>query len=342
MNDWVTLISFTYVHEAAVLQSKLESEGIECQVKNANTLQVHHFLSNAVGGVQLQVKRSDYEHAMALLRETGREPDAPQPNPLLQGLLAFSKHIPFGKSWHPYTQIAIVLGAFFTLLVASVLFLIIYLSPKEVSISKSPEQIQRELASPKLMRYPAIENLTVDSLCMYQPEEAIAFINREQAAGTFPKTIAHNKGIAFYQMGQVDEALQEFHTLLQPKGLTDPAVWYNIALCHAKKLQLDSSAHHFQLSLRDLDRGPSAPTKNPNVNITLRTDVSHLRYQWKFHCLVHLGNLSYSAKELNRATHYYSEASREMRECSFFSPSCQSEREYANTLLTIAYNEAVE
>jgi len=57
--------------EMSVVKSKLESEGIECKVLDEHTVQVHNFLSQAIGGVRLQVASSDFEKARAILIENG-------------------------------------------------------------------------------------------------------------------------------------------------------------------------------------------------------------------------------------------------------------------------------
>lgn len=71
MSKWITIKTFTLPTDAAVLRTRLESEGIECFVTNEITAQVNLFLSNAVGGVQLQVKEEDWNDAMAILKEGG-------------------------------------------------------------------------------------------------------------------------------------------------------------------------------------------------------------------------------------------------------------------------------
>lgn len=63
----VTLSVYNYPHDLIVDKSKLEDEGIECFTKDELTVQVHNLLSNAVGGVKLQVMEQDYERARAVL-----------------------------------------------------------------------------------------------------------------------------------------------------------------------------------------------------------------------------------------------------------------------------------
>ena len=52
----ITLATYTYTTEAYVLTAKLEAEEIEYFLKNENLLSTQQFLSNAVGGMDVQVK----------------------------------------------------------------------------------------------------------------------------------------------------------------------------------------------------------------------------------------------------------------------------------------------
>jgi len=71
MENWITIISFTYPHEAHLAKGKLESEGVEVMIKDELTAQVNNFYSNAIGGVKLLVKESDFEYARQILIESG-------------------------------------------------------------------------------------------------------------------------------------------------------------------------------------------------------------------------------------------------------------------------------
>lgn len=64
-------MTFTFPTELVVAKAKLESEGIECKVLDEHTIQVHNFLSNALGGVRLQVEASNLERARQILEESG-------------------------------------------------------------------------------------------------------------------------------------------------------------------------------------------------------------------------------------------------------------------------------
>jgi len=70
-DKFITVRTFTYIHELALAQMLLESENIECLTKDELTIQAHPFYSNAIGGVKLQVKQHDFEKAVEFLKNGG-------------------------------------------------------------------------------------------------------------------------------------------------------------------------------------------------------------------------------------------------------------------------------
>lgn len=75
MENWITVATFTYPTELAVVKSFLEAEEIEFNVKDELAVQADNFLSNAVGGVKLQVKPLDVERAKIIVSEFGYTPE---------------------------------------------------------------------------------------------------------------------------------------------------------------------------------------------------------------------------------------------------------------------------
>jgi hypothetical protein len=71
MENFKTLITFTLPQDAHLAKGFLESEGIETVIKDELTAQVNNFYSNAIGGVKLQVKESDYENGILILKKGG-------------------------------------------------------------------------------------------------------------------------------------------------------------------------------------------------------------------------------------------------------------------------------
>ena len=102
MNNWITILTFTLPHEAHLVQSKLDSEGIETNLLDELTVQVHNYYSNAIGGVKLQVRQEDISTTVHLLKEMGYligEDDEQAANKFLVKLDQFTAKIPIlGKA----------------------------------------------------------------------------------------------------------------------------------------------------------------------------------------------------------------------------------------------------
>ncbi|MFO8000851.1 MAG: DUF2007 domain-containing protein [Marinilabilia sp.] len=64
-----TVATFSYAHEMGFVRSKLESEGIDCFVKDELSAQT--YIPIAVGGMKLQVRSGDAERARQIVREMG-------------------------------------------------------------------------------------------------------------------------------------------------------------------------------------------------------------------------------------------------------------------------------
>ncbi len=71
MSKLITILTFTYVHEAHLAKSLLESEEVPVFIKNELTTQVISIYSNAIGGVELQVPEIDQVKAYNILVEGG-------------------------------------------------------------------------------------------------------------------------------------------------------------------------------------------------------------------------------------------------------------------------------
>jgi hypothetical protein len=67
MDNPVTIRTYTYPTDAAIMRSRLESEGIECFLKNELSIQINPLYSNALGGVELQVDETDLDRAQEIL-----------------------------------------------------------------------------------------------------------------------------------------------------------------------------------------------------------------------------------------------------------------------------------
>jgi hypothetical protein len=109
MNDWITILTFTFPHEAHLAELTLQSEGIEVLIQDELTVQVNNFYSNAIGGVKLQVQEIDVEKAYQILKDAGyiRE-KVLHVNKFLLFLDRFTSKFPFvGKSILPLRLIVL-------------------------------------------------------------------------------------------------------------------------------------------------------------------------------------------------------------------------------------------
>ena len=66
---WVTLVTFFRAHEAHLVKTKLESEGIKVQIADEHLVSIQPFYSPALGGVKLNVLQSEFETAKAILEQ---------------------------------------------------------------------------------------------------------------------------------------------------------------------------------------------------------------------------------------------------------------------------------
>jgi hypothetical protein len=71
MDNWVIVITSTFPHEAYLIEGYLNSHGIETSLKDEMTVQVNTAYSNAVGGVKILVRTSDYDQSIQLLMSAG-------------------------------------------------------------------------------------------------------------------------------------------------------------------------------------------------------------------------------------------------------------------------------
>jgi Putative prokaryotic signal transducing protein len=66
-DEFVTLRTVTWVHEAHLIKSVLDAEGIEVLIPDEHTLGVNPLLSNALGGARVLVRADDLDRATAAL-----------------------------------------------------------------------------------------------------------------------------------------------------------------------------------------------------------------------------------------------------------------------------------
>jgi hypothetical protein len=96
MKNWTIILTFSYPHEAHLVKTKLEFEGIEVLITDELTAQANPFYSNAIGGVKLKVQTKDLLKANKILKEHGyiNEP-IQKDDSFLQKIDILSSKIPF-------------------------------------------------------------------------------------------------------------------------------------------------------------------------------------------------------------------------------------------------------
>lgn len=65
----VTIKTFDNPIDAHLLKTKLESEGIFCYLADENIVGINPLLSNAVGGIKLNVDKEDVDDAIRIIKE---------------------------------------------------------------------------------------------------------------------------------------------------------------------------------------------------------------------------------------------------------------------------------
>lgn len=69
MNNFVTVATFTYPYEYAILRIVLDQKGIQYVFENELMLSVFPFYSNALGGICLKVHKNDVSLTQQILED---------------------------------------------------------------------------------------------------------------------------------------------------------------------------------------------------------------------------------------------------------------------------------
>ncbi len=110
-NNFITILTFYYAHEVAIVRSRLEAEGIECNIVDELTVQVNPLYSNAIGGVKLQVRENDAKQAIEILKESGYLTEENLKKPNFKVISFFDKYtskIPFLKEMRFEIRVMII------------------------------------------------------------------------------------------------------------------------------------------------------------------------------------------------------------------------------------------
>ena len=88
-------MTFSAPIEVAILRGRLEAEGIPCFVQDGLTNQVLPFVSDAIGGIKLQVREEDVDRVTCILQQEGyAEEEDFLPSPLELKLYRLFSRLP--------------------------------------------------------------------------------------------------------------------------------------------------------------------------------------------------------------------------------------------------------
>ena len=105
MDKLVEIARFTYPAEAQTLMALLRSEGIECYLRNDITSQLYAGALEE-GSARVEIKESDVEHAMEVMRIGGYEiPNEDEEIESVQAVTGWTRHIPFLRNYSLEVQI---------------------------------------------------------------------------------------------------------------------------------------------------------------------------------------------------------------------------------------------
>ncbi|MDA3882833.1 MAG: hypothetical protein PF481_06090 [Bacteroidales bacterium] len=116
---YVTIKSYTYSHNAHLDEMRLKNEGIPVFLKDELTNQVDNFMSNAIGGVKLQVPEEYKQKAETILDIKSRPISEQEGLQTFSFLLQISRYIPFLRHVRKDYQIV-------SMLIISVVFVVFF------------------------------------------------------------------------------------------------------------------------------------------------------------------------------------------------------------------------
>lgn len=240
-DPFITVAVFSLPQEAYVIRSKLQAMGIEVMLKDELTVQVDNFLSNALGGVKLQVRESALELARPILLEAGliKEHDPSQ----VRTKSSFEKttdRLPVISNW-PVSLRAISLTGF-VLLVGAILSMVLAPPPSEEELAERKKQ-EEAFARERLM-WTYLPR--ADSLISANPGLAVAYIKEVQKEFPEDPSLFESLALAYYEIDSLEKAMDNF-ALSMEYGREHPRGLANMAVC---KLELGDAEGAISLLLK--------------------------------------------------------------------------------------------
>lgn len=120
MDKMVEIARFTYPSEAGPLMALLESEGIDCYLRNELTSQLMAGYAD-VGGARVEILEKDLERALKVMREGGYGQYEDSDDEQVMKVGSWTRRVPFLRGLPLERQIL-----FFFILIAVLLALLVY------------------------------------------------------------------------------------------------------------------------------------------------------------------------------------------------------------------------
>jgi len=124
MDTFITVLTVQYPQQLWIIKGRLESEGIQCFVKDELTVQSYNLYSNAVGGVKLQVLQEDVEQAREILMELGYIKGEPVTENIFTTVNSKTGKLPFFKGIGIGWRIIILITLFIAFLTTILYFIL--------------------------------------------------------------------------------------------------------------------------------------------------------------------------------------------------------------------------
>ncbi|MCE7991659.1 MAG: DUF2007 domain-containing protein [Roseivirga sp.] len=239
MNPFVTVAVFDLPHNAYIIRSKLESLGIEVMLKDELTIQVDNFLSNALGGVKLQIREADLERARPILLEAGLLKETPATTETAKSWFERqTDRIPLISRWPTSLRAISIVGL--TLILATVIGVALVPPPTEEQLA-SRKEYERRQAQQKL---DWVYIPRADSLVTANPTLAVAYI--KEVSKEYPKNpvLTENLGMAYYELGLMEDAIKQFELSMEYGEHEHARGLANIAVCKIQLKDLNSAIVH--------------------------------------------------------------------------------------------------
>ncbi len=236
MDSFITVAVFALPQEAYVIRGKLQAMDIEVMLKDELTIQVDNFLSNALGGVKLQVRESDVEQARSVLLEAGLLKDTAITNETTKPWFERqTDKIPLIRRWPTSLRAISIIGL--TLLLTGVLLIALQPPPTQEQLA-ARDAYEKEQARQKL---DWVYLPRADSLINANPVLAVAYI--QEVFKEFPENpeLFESLGYAYYQIDSLEQAIRQFELSLKYSSRDDGRVLANIGACKIESGDVEGS-----------------------------------------------------------------------------------------------------